>query len=264
MTKRMEELAERAATGGLFMDFDGTLSEIVPRPQDARPLPEVPNLLSELAHRFAVVSIVSGRSARELAGWLGPDVEIWGLHGAERAREGIVELADAVRPHLDAIHSARDEAMASFQRAGLVGCIVEDKGAMLGLHFRDSPDPGRVESEIARVARDVADRHGLIVVPGRMVFELRPPVTLTKQDVVERRARELALDAACFIGDDTVDLPGYDALDALEADGATCVRVAVRSAESPPALIERADVVVDGPRGVVRTLGELVRLTREQ
>ncbi|MQA99383.1 MAG: trehalose-phosphatase [Actinobacteria bacterium] len=264
MTQPIEELAERAATGGLFMDFDGTLSEIVPRPQDARPLPEVPDLLSELAHRFAVVSIVSGRSARELAEWLGPHVEIWGLHGAERARDGIVELADAVRPYLDSIHSARDEAVASIERPGLAGCIVEDKGAMLGLHFRDSPDPDRVEPEIGRLAGELAGRHGLIVVPGRMVFELRPPVTLTKRDVVERRARELGLDAACFIGDDTVDLPGYDALDALEADGAMCVRVAVRSAESPSALIERADVVVDGPRGVVRTLGELVRLTTEE
>jgi trehalose 6-phosphate phosphatase len=264
MTTPIEAFAERASSAGLFMDFDGTLSEIVPRPQDARPLSEIPGLLSELARRFAVVAIVSGRSAHELAGWFGPHVEIWGLHGAERAAGGKVELAEVVRPFLGAIHSARDEAIASFERLRMDGCIVEDKGAMLGLHFRDSPDPRRAEPEIARIAHDVADRYGLIVVPGRMVFEVRPPIELTKRDVVERRARELDLDAACFIGDDTVDLPAFDALDHLEAEGATCVRVAVRSAESPPALIERADVVIEGPRGVVGTLGDLERLTTER
>jgi trehalose 6-phosphate phosphatase len=261
MTSPIEALAKRAATGGLFMDFDGTLSEIVARPQDARPLPAVPGLLSELGDRFAVVAIVSGRSARELARWLGSGIEVWGLHGAEHAAGGTVEVAEVVRPFLATIRAARDEAIASFERLGLAGCIVEDKGAMVGLHFRDSPDPGRAEGEIVRIARELADRHGLVVVPGRMVLELRPPVDLTKRDVVERRARELALDAACFIGDDTVDLPGYDALDTLQAAGATCVRVAVRSAESPPTLIERADVVVEGPSGVVELLGELIRLT---
>lgn len=261
MPTTIEALAERAAAAGLFLDFDGTLSEIVPRPQDARPLPEVRGLLEELARRLAVAAIVSGRSAGELSEWLGPNVEIWGLHGIERAFGGEVHVAAAAEAFLDAIRKARDDAVASFERLGSPGCIVEDKGAMLGLHYRDSPDPKAVEGDVAATARAVADRHGLIVVPGRMVFEIRPPLGLTKRDVVERRARELELDAACFIGDDIGDLPSFDALDALEADGVACLRVAVRSAEAPPALIERADEVVDGPQGVVGMLGELVRLT---
>lgn len=261
MTNAIEAFAERAAAGGLFTDFDGTLSEIVARPEDARPLPEVPRLLSELARRLAVVAIVSGRSAGELSEWLGRHIEIWGLHGIERSLGGEVQVADVVAPFLDAIRSARDDAVSSFGRLGLQGCIVEDKGSMLGLHYRDSADPNAVEGDVESVARAVAESHGLIVVPGRMVFEIRPPLDLTKRDVVERRARELELGAACFIGDDTGDLPSFDALDALEADGVACVRIAVRSAESPPELIERADVVVEGPQGVVGVLDDLVRLT---
>ncbi len=261
MRPPIEAFAERAATGGLFLDFDGTLSAIVQRPEDARPLSGVADVLTDLAERFALVAIVSGRSAHQIAGWLGPSIEIWGLHGAERAIGGRVELADAVTPYLDAIATARTEAVADFERLGLVGCIVEDKSAMLGLHFRNSPDPAAVEASVREVAEKVAERHGLTVVGGRMVFEIRPPVPLDKRDVVARRARDLELTAVCFVGDDLVDLPAFDALDELESGGALCVRVAVRSEESPPELIERADVVVDGPPGVQSLLLALAEVT---
>ncbi len=75
------------------------------------------------------------------------------------------------------------------------------------------------------------------------------------QQVVRERAEGLA--AAAFAGDDRVDLPGFDALDELAAEGMTTVRVGVRSDEAPPELLDRADVVVEGPAGVVNLLSAL-------
>ena len=75
---------------GLFLDFDGTLSHIVHRPSDARPIEGVKDALDELAGHYRAVAIVSGRSATELLEWLGPGVEIWGTHGAERAVRRII------------------------------------------------------------------------------------------------------------------------------------------------------------------------------
>ena len=71
--------------------------------------------------------------------------------------------------------------------------------------------------------------------------------------------RELAagLDAACFLGDDDGDLAAFDALDALERDGLFALRVGVRSAEGPAAILERSDVQVDGPAGVLELLERL-------
>jgi len=261
MTSSLRDFAARARTAGLFMDFDGTLSPIVPRPEAARPLAGIPEMLSALAQQLALVAVVSGRSAHQLAEWLGPHVEIWGLHGAERAVGGRVELTEAVAPFLDAVKAARDEASGRFTDHGLAGAIVEDKGAMLGLHYRNAPDPAAVAPRVEQIAHDLAERHGLTVVPGRMVFELRPPVRLTKRDVVDQRGRELGLTALAFIGDDTVDLPGYDALDRFAEEGAVCLRVAVRSDEAPAALLERADMIVDGPAGVLELLGDIERLT---
>jgi len=66
---------------------------------------------------------------------------------------------------------------------------------------------------------------------------------------------------ALFAGDDTTDLDAFTALDALVAEGAldTAVRVGVRSDEGPPAIVERADVVVDGVEGFRRMLDVLAQ-----
>ena len=90
-----------------------------------------------------------------------------------------------------------------------------------------------------------------------MAFELRPPAEFTKAAVVLDRARELGVASAAFVGDDRVDLPGFDALDVLRDEGIHTVRVAVDSAEAPPELLERADLVVKGPGGVVELLDGL-------
>ncbi|MDQ3958430.1 MAG: trehalose-phosphatase, partial [Actinomycetota bacterium] len=104
----LRPFVERPQDAGLFLDFDGTLSDIVPVPADARPVAGAEGLLRDLARHFGLVAIVSGRSAHELAEWLGPDVEIWGAHGAQRARDGTVELAPAVAgyaPLMAAVHT---------------------------------------------------------------------------------------------------------------------------------------------------------------
>ena len=90
-----------------------------------------------------------------------------------------------------------------------------------------------------------------------MVVELKPPVEFSKAEVVLNRAREVDARAVVFAGDDLVDLPAFDALDELERDGRTCLRIAVSSGEAPSELLDRADLVVEGPEGLVAWLMEV-------
>lgn len=249
---------EAPESSGIFLDFDGTLSEIVDVPSDARPLAEVKSLLSALGRHFGLVAIVSGRSAFELKEWLGDDVEIWGVHGAQRAVGGQVTYADLALPHQELMSLVRTEAEEAVARASLEGVVIEDKGVMVGLHFRAAVDRDRAHTELDRIADELARKHGLVRAGGRLAFELRPPVEFSKAAVVLDRARQQDLKAALFIGDDRVDLPAFDALDILATEGLDTVRIAVSSSEAPPELLERADVVVDGPRGVVELLTSLV------
>lgn len=255
---KLAEFARVPETAGLFLDFDGTLSEIVHVPSEARPVEGVAELLVELNEKLGLLAIISGRSAHELLEWLGPKVEIWGVHGAERTVEGSVVLSDKAAPFAELMARVRDEAEARVAEVGLDGVIVEDKGVMVGLHFRAAAEPEKARLALDRLAERLAAEHDLLRGGGRLAFELRPPTELTKAAVVLDRSRELGLRSAAFIGDDRVDLPAFDALDALAEEGLATLRVAVLSDEVPSELVERSDVAVDGPTGVVAFLEGLL------
>jgi trehalose 6-phosphate phosphatase len=89
-----------------------------------------------------------------------------------------------------------------------------------------------------------------------MSVELHPPIDADKGTALEQLVEGLG--AVLFAGDDHGDLPAFDALDRLAGRGVDTVRVAVASAEVPRELVDRADVVVDGPAALVALLRTLV------
>jgi trehalose 6-phosphate phosphatase len=91
---------------------------------------------------------------------------------------------------------------------------------------------------------------------GRKVLEIRPPVAVDKGIAVRELLRRKPMQAAIFGGDDATDLDVFDALGDLRAEGAleSAVCVGVRSDEGPAAIVDRADIVVEGTPGFVRVL----------
>jgi trehalose 6-phosphate phosphatase len=255
MTGDLTPFVARPQEAGVFLDFDGTLSDIVAVPSEARPVVGAADLLARLGARLGAVVVVSGRSAEQLVEWLGPAVEIWGVHGAQRTRDGRVVLSERAEPYREVMTRVRREA-----EEALAGeeVTVEDKAVVVTLHYRAADDAVAARGVATEAAETLAARYGLTLHEGRMALELRPPVELSKAAVVSERARAAHLEAVMFVGDDTVDLPAFDALDELSEQGVATLRVAVRSDESPPELLERADVVVDGPPGVLDFLSRLL------
>jgi trehalose 6-phosphate phosphatase len=90
-----------------------------------------------------------------------------------------------------------------------------------------------------------------------MSVELHPPIEADKGTAVEQLAADL--EAVYYVGDDVGDLPAFDALDRLAASSdRASLRVALGSDESPPELISRADVVLDGTAAVPGFLESLL------
>lgn len=243
-------VAAMAAETALCLDFDGTLSPIVPDPDAAVPLPGVPELLGRLARRFAAVALVSGRPARWLAERAGAaGVRYLGLYGVEELldeRLRIDPAADAARP---AVRAAREELAAS-EAVAASGAYIEDKHLGVGVHLRRVAEPERWADAVAAAAREVAARHGLEVLPGRLVWELRPMTGHDKGDAVRQVLASSGAGALVVVGDDVGDLPAFRVAAELAATGGQALRVAVRSAEAPGELLAAADLVVDGPEGV--------------
>jgi trehalose 6-phosphate phosphatase len=135
------------------------------------------------------------------------------------------------------------------------GAHLEDKRYAVAVHTRRVADPGRWASPVGQAAERVAAANGLEVVPGRMVWELRPQVRSDKGDAVRRVAAESGARRLVVAGDDLGDLPAF----AVAAGAGGGLRVAVRSEEAPAELLDAADLVVDGPEGVRELLEYLLR-----
>ena len=228
-----------------MLDFDGTLSEIVARPDHARPVDGAREVLIELAGRFRTVAIVTGRRSEEVAALLdAPHVTYVGLYGLQ---DGANELVTAIVPRVQTATAEIPEAW------------VEDKGVSVAVHYRQAPDPVSARGELLVALQPVATEAGLELIEGKMVLELVPPDRPLKGGAVERLVGEHALEALLYAGDDHADLAAFAALDRLTTseDVDLAVRVAVRGPETPPALIEAADVVAEGPEGLVDLLRTL-------
>jgi trehalose 6-phosphate phosphatase len=97
----------------------------------------------------------------------------------------------------------------------------------------------------------------LEVVLGKLVWELRPAVRSDKGHAVRPVMAESGARAVVVAGDDLGDLPAFAAATELSG-GASGLKVAVRSSETPPALLADADLVVAGPPGLRKFLRRLL------
>jgi trehalose 6-phosphate phosphatase len=237
------------AHAGILTDFDGTLSPIVDEPDAARPLDGVPALLEELAHRYAVVAVLSGRPVTFLQQWLPPSLLLSGLYGLEVVRDGVRND----HPSGGMWREVVDDVATVSRATGPREMRVENKGLSLTLHYRGHPE---LEATVRELAERQAARSGLSIRPARMSFELHPPIPADKGTAVRDLADGLA--AVCFLGDDVGDMPAFAELERLANEGVATVRVAVRSEEAPDELLEAADVVVDGPEGARDLLADLL------
>ncbi|MFE7646251.1 trehalose-phosphatase [Streptomyces phaeoluteigriseus] len=252
-----------AKPGGTLvgLDFDGTLAPIVENPEDARAHPDALPVLARLAPKVASVAVVTGRPAAVAVrngGFAGvPGLErlaVLGHYGAERwdARTGTVS---APAPH-PGVAAVRAELPAVLEAAGAgPGTWVEEKGRAVAVHTRRAADPQAAFEALRRPLADLAARHGLIVEPGRMVLELRPP-GVDKGVALTEYVREIGAEAVLYAGDDLGDLPAFAAVEKLRSDGVPGLLVASGSSEVTE-LSARADLVVDGPAGVVGLLRAL-------
>jgi|Tabmets5t2r1_1033131.scaffolds.fasta_scaffold00484_2 trehalose 6-phosphate phosphatase len=250
VAEQAARLASRAGEVALCLDFDGTLSPIVDDPQAARPLHGIIELLEPLAERFAAVALISGRPAAYLARHTAtPGVRYLGLYGLQEIHDGQVQVDQRLETARPAVVAAHED-LKAHPAVQASGAWLEDKEYAVAVHTRRVADPDRWAAPIDQAAREVAARHGLEVVPGKLVWELRPAVRSDKGDAVRRVVAESAAREVVVAGDDLGDLAAFAAAAQFAAEGGDALRVAVRSAEAPPQLLAEADLVVDGPPGL--------------
>lgn len=235
------------------LDYDGTLAPVVDRPSDAVPAPGAVEVLHALADRVGTLALVTGRPADvvvELGGLHDvPGLIVLGQYGAQRWQAGALTAATPVA----GIEQARAVLPGML---GAEGATLEDKGLSLVVHTRQARDPHGALARLTPSIATLAELFGLQAHPGRLVLELRPPG-------FDKGGALRALcggppSAVLFAGDDLGDLPAFDLVEQLRLAGTPGLLVCSDSEEGPPALRRRADVVAQGPAGVVAFLRTLL------
>lgn len=253
-------LTSDPARAAVFCDIDGTLAPIVSRPEDAHVHETVPRLLAQLGRRYGLVACVSGRSVAEARRLVGVGAVAYvGSHGAEvvAAGEKKPQLLDAFASWQGKVAGFVAERQEDRELKRL-RVRIEDKGPIKAFHWRGAPDEQAAETWLAGIAQQ-APEAGLDVHWGRKVLEIRPPVHVSKGDGIRTLLAGAGIRTALYAGDDVTDLDAYDALESLVAAGEldAAVKIGVRSDEGPPAIVDRADLVVDGVPGMTDVLSAL-------
>jgi trehalose 6-phosphate phosphatase len=229
-------LAEDPSSTALFLDVDGVLAPIVPRPKDARVPDETREELHRLAKRYVLVACISGRSSDDARRVVGvPELVYAGNHGLELEPE-----------------APRWAKRLSSFLAEVDWPETEDKGVTASLHYRNRRDSEAARAELEEIAAQAREA-GFVARFGRKVLEILPPLEADKGTAVRRLLETHGSRRALYAGDDTTDLDGFRALDGLDL----AVRVAVVSHEGPTDLHEAADLTVQSPAELLVLLRRL-------
>jgi trehalose 6-phosphate phosphatase len=198
----------------LVLDYDGTLTPIVARPEQAVLSPRARGLLNALAsHPRFVVVILSGRALDDVEERVGVAGLIYaGNHGLEIRGRGVqftepTAVADVAA--LRALTDAIEEAL-----AGVPGVLGENKGLTASVHVRQVPESRRPEVRATVEDRVRGWAGGFRVTTGHAVFEIRPPVSWNKGDAALWIKEQCAadVDLVVVVGDDLTDEDVFQAL----------------------------------------------------
>jgi trehalose 6-phosphate phosphatase len=250
-------LLREPARALIALDFDGTLSPIVADPSAARAHPGAAPALRRLGPVIGTLAVITGRPAAvavELGGFADiPGLIVLGHYGWERWHDGTLSSP----PSPPAVAAARAELPAVLAGAGAPpGTWTEDKGNAMAVHTRRAADPQGALEALRGPLTALATRTGLTVEPGRLVIELRPRGT-DKGIAMKTLITERSPHSVMFCGDDLGDAPAFGVVRGLRASGIPGLTVCSGSAETAAELTAAADLVVDGPDGVITLLDGL-------
>lgn len=197
----------------LLSDYDGTLTPIASRPDEAVIPPEAREKLKSLAERqdFSV-GVISGRSLSEIKVMVGIDgIYYAGNHGLEIEGPGLSFISPAAG-------SARAEIkdlvrQFSVELAGIKGVIIEDKELSSSIHYRlvKKEEEHIVAEVIRQITAPLLREDRIRVTSGKKVWEVRPPIDWHKGKAVETIRKEIKILSksehlpVIYLGDDTTD-----------------------------------------------------------
>jgi trehalose 6-phosphate phosphatase len=210
----------------LFLDYDGTLTPIVARPEMAVLSSQARTTLKQISvHSLFRLAIISGRSLSEIKAMIGlENIAYAGNHGLEiecpahycqehspRRAVFIHPEAKEFQPRLERLEHRLRKTL-----AGIDGVFIQNKGLTLSIHYRLARQTElRIIRQVSLEA--IANEHArdkLEVAEGKKVLEVKPPIEWNKGKAIEWLMEIYATPGSLriFAGDDVTDEDGFEVL----------------------------------------------------
>ncbi len=246
----------------VFLDYDGTLTPIVDRPEDAVISDDMRDAVQRLAQRQSVC-VVSGRDRHVVQQLMGlENLIVAGSHGFDiwSPSGGAIQRLEGTEfdPLIAEVTAQLRSGLGSVR-----GALIEPKRSSVAVHYRLVEEPERARVK-AIVERTLADHpQALKLTPGKMVFELQPKIDWDKGKAVLHLLEALGLDGddvvPLYIGDDVTDEDAFAAI----ADRGLGILVADRDDPDQSERSTAASYVLRHPREVQQLLDLLAGLEEQ-
>jgi trehalose 6-phosphate phosphatase len=237
----------------LFLDYDGTLADFAPTPDDIFPDPEIIALITRLnQHPKFKVAVISGRRLDHLRALLPiPSLTLAGTYGVEiLLPDGKVHhrlVYEEIRPFLDGLKPLWQDLITNFQ-----GFYLEDKGWSLALHarFADDQEAGRVLVQAKELAASQIDLNLFRILGGHKFLETSP-IKANKGNTIQHLLEQYPPGECLptYIGDDDKD---EEAFQVIKQRGG----VAIMVSENPR--MSHAELRLPAPPAVLKWLQSLL------
>lgn len=207
------ELLLKGKRASIFLDYDGTITAITGRPEDAHltfPTKDILKLLPDLYP----AAVISGRKLSDVRGLVGLNGFTYaGNHGMEVWDEGftmVFDIGRTAREELKGLEAPFRQLEKRFR-----GVVYENKRLNLTMHYRllSSRDFMFFNEQFARVVEAPLKRGAIRLTKSKKAFEIRANVTWDKGRatlwMLERD--KFRGTVPIYLGDDETDKDGYRA-----------------------------------------------------
>jgi trehalose-phosphatase len=203
-----------APAASLYLDFDGTLTPIVPEPSEARLDESVRRaLLAILGTRQITIGVISGRGVHDLQTRVGvTDIVYAGNHGLEILGPGLRFVDSTALSSMEELQNVSNQLVASLWP--IPGIRLEDKRLTVAVHYRLVANfhlPA-IRTAVEQAVAPYSAR--LQVRSGKKSIEIMPRTSWNKGKAVLWINRRLGIPSrsAIYVGDDATDEDAFEAL----------------------------------------------------
>ena len=228
----------------IITDVDGTLSEIVPSPDDALVDDEMKRILKNLARKFKFLIFITGRTIENVRIMVDiPGAYYIGNHGMEyQVNNKIVfdPKVDIFRKEIGKIEGKLKK------KLNLPGLIFENKNTCLTVHYRMSENQDMARISILNEIRQLNLAKELKVTEGKKVIEIKPQIGNNKGTIIRSIVKDKKLDQVIYCGDDTTDIDAFRAIETLNNQPSfKGISIVILSKETPVNVANNAQYYVN-------------------